>query len=266
MNFKRSRTLPRRAVLLALVGVFLLLLMQLPAVFAGDSTEPEQAIAEAWELAQESGRYSFRAEVEQTTYPQPMITNGGAQPDVKRLGMEGQVDVPAEALNLTLWSDASFNPDTGISVQVENGRTLARQGQGEWQEVPGMTDLFAPGGDPMSFLAGIKNVTAGTVQSLELGDTTMTATQYLFELDGPAIAEHTRAQLEAQLQERGKLPAGVRLSTSDAYKTMIGTGELWLNEAGLPVQVTRTLMWACQRSCVDPCLRRRVRPPAPWHR
>ena len=222
-------------ILFVLATLLLLTGLRFSAVVAQDTTSAKQIISDAWEKAQASGRYDFRTRVEQITYPLPKITNAGTQPDVQNLAMEGEVDLPAEQLSLTLWNDVSFNPDTGIAVRVEKGVAQARQGQGEWQEIDNIADLFAPGGDPMAFLAGMKNVTVGESRSVDLNGLTINGTQYLFDLDGPVLAEHLRARLERQLQEQGKLPAGVQLSSSEAYSDMVGSGEVWLNEAGLPI-------------------------------
>ncbi len=212
---------------------------RLAATYAQEPTA-EQVVRQAWELAQKSGRYDFRSVVEQTTYPRPSITNGGAQPSVQNVALEGQLDAIEEELALTVWNDVSFNPDTGVAVRVQNGNAYSRRGQNEWQEVDGLTDLIVPGGDPLGFLAGLKNVTVGTTRTTPIADaapTEGTATQYLFDLDGPAFATYMQAQLERQLREQGKLPPGMQLSMADAYRTMTGTGELWLNEAGLPIQM-----------------------------
>ncbi|MFZ0546726.1 MAG: LamG-like jellyroll fold domain-containing protein [Candidatus Promineifilaceae bacterium] len=250
---RRSQTrLSRRANLPIFVFVVAAALLLLVSHFsAAEAQAPtssaEQTVIEAWQKAQESGRYSFRSQMAQTTYPQPKITNGGAQPDVQNLAMEGQVDMPAEALNMTLWNDLSFNPDTGLAVRVEDGSAYARRGQqGEWEEADGLTDLFAPGGDPMGFLAGVKDVTLGEERVLEMGGVTLSGTQYHLELDGPAFADYMRAQLEKQLQEQGKLPAGLRLSTADVYERMVGGGDLWLNENGLPMYMTLNLEFPAQ--------------------
>ncbi len=226
---------------ISLIGLFSLFVVQLPIAQADNAPSVEETVTQAWELAQDSGRYEFRTQVEQTTYPLPKITNAGLRPTVQNLGMEGQINLTAEQLNLTLWGDLSFNPDTGIEIRVADGKTEVRQGQDNWEEADNLTDLFAPGGDPMNFLIGVKNVTIGESRILDLGEATIQGTQYLFDLDGPIFAEHMRLVMQQQLQEQGKLPPGIQLSASDSYKRMIGSGELWLNENGLPIHLSYNL-------------------------
>ncbi|MCO5189956.1 MAG: hypothetical protein M9918_17410 [Anaerolineae bacterium] len=191
-------------------------------------------IAAAWEMARASGSYQYRTLVEQTTYPQPTIRNAGSQPKLQIVGVEGSADLPNEMLTMTFWQNAGFDPNTGIGVRVTNGKTEARRGQDEWVEVDDVTQMFAPGGDPLGFLAGVENVTVGESRAIDLGGTTIESTQYLFDIDGPAFAAHMRTAMERQLREQGRLPAGMRLSTSEAYKAMTGHGELWIGANGLP--------------------------------
>lgn len=229
----------RRFWLLAL-GLLVLFFSATTATHADTDPTPQQQVDQAWQLAQASGSYDYRTLVEQTTYPQPTIRNAGTQPKVQMVGMEGSADLHTQSLNLTLWQNASFDPDTGIGVRVANGQTLARRGQDEWVEVGNVTEMFAPGGDPLGFLVAVDNVTVGEQRTIELGSdgidpvVTIDSTQYLFEIDGEAFAAHARAEMEAQLQRQGKLPAGMQLSASEAYQEMTGDGEVWIGVNGLP--------------------------------
>ncbi len=220
--------------LLIPVTVFLLLLTAYSTQTANATPSLSDQITTAWQRAQQSERFSYRGLVEQTTYPQPSIRNVGAQPRQRTMGMEGDVDVSAETMTLSLWSDASFNPDTALAVRVANGESFARQGTQQWQRVDGITDLFAPGGDPLSFLSGVRNVQLGERQTQPFGDTLLSATQYTFDLDSTAFADHMRREMERQLRERGQLPPGMHLSSSEVYRQMTGQGELWIDANGLP--------------------------------
>ncbi|MCA9998559.1 MAG: hypothetical protein KDE56_22505 [Anaerolineales bacterium] len=220
--------------LLALLA-FAMLLPQ--AAQGAPSDTPERQIEAAWERAQASNAYQYRSQLEQTVYPLPKIANAGRQPHQQFIGMEGEVNLAQKSLNLTLWQDASFDPNRAVAIRVENGVSYARTGQNEWREVDNLTDLLAPGGDPMGFLGSIKNVSLGEARELNLAGKTVWATQYVFELDGPAFAEQMKQQLEQQLAQQGKLPPGLELASSDAYKTMAGGGELWLDGDGLPLRM-----------------------------
>ncbi|MEM7117131.1 MAG: LamG-like jellyroll fold domain-containing protein, partial [Chloroflexota bacterium] len=249
MFFNRRQPQTKHTLILAFLFFALLSLFtwQLASAQADEALSAEETVAQAWQLAQKSGRYEFRTQVKQTTYPLPKITSAGKQPTVQNMGIEGEVDFRDEQLNLTFWGDLSFNPETGVEVLVEDGTAYGRQGGGEWEALDNnITDLFAPGGDPMQFLVGLKNVTVGDSRQLDLGVATVEGQQYRFELDGVVFAEHMRELMEQKLLEKGKLPPGVKLSASDAYKRMIGSGELWLNERGLPIQLVYDLEFPAQ--------------------
>lgn len=133
---------------LIVVFVVLTLIGWLPGKEAIAGREPTDVLEQAWGLAQQSGSYHYRSSVEQTIYPALTVQNAGRDPRVDHLGVEGQTDVLAETMSMTLWPDGSFNPQTGIEAKVENGQTYGRRGQGEWQELENTTDSFAPGGGP----------------------------------------------------------------------------------------------------------------------
>lgn len=66
-----------------------------------------QAVQHSWLLAKESGAYSFHTEIEQTTYSAPAVTNVGRAAQVQRLTKEGQTDLRAKSLHLTLWQNGA---------------------------------------------------------------------------------------------------------------------------------------------------------------
>ena len=196
---------------------------------------PQNAVVRAWELAQASGTYQYRSEIEQTTYPAPSITNAGRQPQQDHITLEGDIDIVAETMAMTLWTDSSYNPDTGIQIRVENGEAYGRLGEGKWEAIDNVADAFAPGGDPLSFVAGMDNVQEQGGQALALGnEQSLNLTHYTFDLNGPLYAKHLRQVLEAQLRARGELPMGVSLDTPSHYHDMTGNGALWLTADGLP--------------------------------
>ena len=96
--------------------------------------------------------------------------------------LEGQARPNEQQLAFTLWSGggSAADPDSGQQVRVEGGQTYTRQGADPWQKVTSFSDSFAPGGDPMAFLAGAKNVMLQPPAASDRG-----LTRYTFELDGP---------------------------------------------------------------------------------
>ena len=65
--------------------------------------------------------------------------------------MEGQVDLPAQKLEMTLWEKGgqALKTRQGIQMRVEGDKIYGRLETGEWQEMQGSTDAFAPGQDPL---------------------------------------------------------------------------------------------------------------------
>ncbi len=57
---------------------------------------------------------------------------------------------------------------------------------------------------------------------------------YVFDINGVKYAEYVRRQLEAGLRDQGELPPNVTLGVIAHYVDMKGTGQIWLNEDGLP--------------------------------
>lgn len=156
--------------------------------------------------------------------------------------MEGSVDLPADTLTLTLWRDMSFDPHRDMELRVEDGVAEARTGGGPWEEIDNVTDSFAPGGDPLGFLAGSKNVTLVGEETRQVGEKTLAYTHYRFDFDGPIFAEYMRERMETLLRERGELPQGITLESSDSYRRMTGSGDLWLGAEGLPRRMTLDLV------------------------
>jgi hypothetical protein len=233
-NHYSSHSLPRFWFVIPLI--ILSLTIWLPA-FSVKADDPTAVVQQAWQRAQQSGRYHYRSQVDQTIYPAPAVQNAGRPPQQSHLAVDGEVDIPAETMALTLWQDGSFNPQTGLSVKVENGQTYGRSGQNDWQEIDDVADAFAPGGDPLAFLAGATDIQAAGTESRAFDGLTLTYSRYTFALDGTALGNHLIAQTDRYQQKYGPLPAGMELQTPEMYERMTGQGEIWLNEMGLPAHL-----------------------------
>ena len=224
---------------LILLITLVTILNQTPVALAqgSETSTAQQALEMAWQRAQTSGAYAFRTLINQTIYPAPKVSNAGRAPEKERVGIEGRINSYAQTFNMTFWRNGTFDPAQGIEMKMENGRSYARTGLGTWEEVGGITESFAPAGDPLNFLAGVNNVAQGEETTFALGPIEETFITYHFDLDGRELAAYTRRLLEHQLQERGELPAGMRLGDLDGYQQMSGTGELWVNSEGLPTRL-----------------------------
>ena len=193
-----------------------------PAAAADGPGSPEQAVRRAWEAARDAGAYRFASDVVQTTRPAPALSNVGRSITRNELHLEGNVDLPARSLEMRLWTNGGSvaNPASASEMRIEGEQAWTRQPGGSWQQVEDFTGGFAPNGDFLSYLAGIKNVR----------ETGSEGASFHFDFDGPAFANYMRDQLEQYLRERGELPAGLYLDSSRTYQEMTGQGEITLAE------------------------------------
>ncbi len=212
-----------------------------PSVTAASTNPSMTAVQTAWENAQQSNTYTFDTRIEQTTFPLPALTNVGRQPQTDRVFLAGRRDRAQDLLEMTLWQHARGSDESGISVRSQDGRTFRRNAVGEWEEQDGINALFAPGGDPLTFLQTAKNIASLGTDTRNLGWLTISYEKYEFELDGIAYARVLRQQLDAQMAQFGALPAGMTLDTPDIYRKITGTGQLWLDGDGLPRRLEMTL-------------------------
>ncbi|MDF1514164.1 MAG: thrombospondin type 3 repeat-containing protein [Anaerolineae bacterium] len=196
----------------------------LPQVTA--AMQPDDIHA-AWTRALDAGAYRFTADLQQTSIPQSTVRNAGRSSKIQSVYLEGEADIPARHLRLTLWSQGGSVLDevSGVDIKVEGDRAYARQGLHDWREINNFTEFFAPQGDFMAFLAAATNVR-------QVSDPASTLTRYTFDIDGRAYATHLRNQMTRYMADKGELPPGVELELPRSYATMTGEGELWLDAAG----------------------------------
>lgn len=214
-----------------LVAVLVVLLFALVRVTTFINPNPVRA---AWQLARQAGNYHFAADIVQTTLPRVTVTNAGRRSRQDTLRLEGEADLQAQTMHLRLWSQGGspLLPESGAEVQVANGTTYARQGGSAWEEVNDFTGLFAPAGDFLSYLAGVRNIQdAGSEARAGVR-----FTRYTFDLNGPVFAEYMREQLQQQMAAEGKLPPGLSFDAPRMFAEMTGEGELWVRTDGLPLR------------------------------
>lgn len=244
----------RKVLLLAAIAALLLVAVatvSLTCQAGAQSPTPAEVVRQAWQRARDLGSYRFVTDLEATISlaGQPAPTNGSRY---ERLYIEGQVDLPAQKLEMTLRDEGGrvLQTQQGIELRVEGNRTYGRVGSGAWQELEGATDAFAPGQDPLAFLAGATDFYLIGTETRQVpmpgGPAEISFSRYGFTMDGPAFAEHMRAQLERRMAERGGLPPGVTVDVAEAYRTMTGEGEIWIDEAGLPLRLAVDLEYPPQ--------------------
>ncbi|ABY36688.1 MAG TPA: hypothetical protein DEF43_10955 [Chloroflexus aurantiacus] len=214
---------------IVLAGIFLLLIVvRIQPMVAPD---PLRA---AWQRAISTGAYQFSASVTVLTDPQPSPLTAGQAPERQEMFLDGQTDVKANTTELRLWTQGGTvaNGEGSVTMRLTDGQTWVRQAGGEWEEYPGLADLYAPGGDLMGYLTAVRDVeTLGThvVNGL-------TVTRYRFRLDGPALERYLRERQQEALVRANRLPPGAELKPAEEYVNLRGSGEVWIDENGLPAR------------------------------
>ncbi|MBM7844941.1 LamG-like jellyroll fold domain-containing protein [Herpetosiphon giganteus] len=235
--------------------VAVLVLISVGVGVGNQAKTPQAMIERAWEQAGASGSYRYQASIEQTTYPVAAITSAGRQPQVDHVAIEATVDASNQELEMQLWNGADRNPTKAHSLRLHKGQVEQRQGLGAWQ--PGdVQDLngIAPAGNLLSFLIAADDVQV-LGQETRAFDTASGATLDLsltydhvgFSLDGSRLADQLAPMLEQHIRASRNVPAHVVLDAGQAYRTMQGRGELWIDEAGLPRRIALTIEFPAQR-------------------
>ncbi len=243
--------IPHRFVAFLLILVVLLVALPLQA-----RTMPitdAQRLQQAWRMATAIGRFHYQTAARQSTHPTVSLKNAGRQVKTKQFRVEGEINLPQRQMKLQLHSGQGSQARV-TELKVEDGQAFGRlDAHAEWTPLDQSTDLFAPGGDPLGFLAAAENIQSErfSEQSLDLPISQSpndlleqalppaylaTLTRYTFDLNGVKYAEYMRVQMEEALRRKGELPNKVNLAPVRAYVDMTGRGEIWVNAEGLPVR------------------------------
>jgi len=245
---KRSNQFSTTLVGLFTLGGLILLTVVFPFI------SPAGELQRAWQHANDVGVYAYQTEIIQTAHPLPILANVGLSSTENRISIQGKVNRPAKQMQLSMWdgskvavaaasetsqkvansSTAQVMPANSIQIRLDQDKSYGRLGMADWQELKDqdVTGVFAPGKDVLGYLAAAKNVKPGATE-VQGG---VISTRYAFDVDGPAFAQYMNKQLEAELQRKGKLPAGLSLDMTKQYAQWKGTGEIWVDAQGLPLR------------------------------
>ncbi|MFN8445073.1 MAG: LamG-like jellyroll fold domain-containing protein, partial [Caldilineaceae bacterium] len=243
MRFFRQRNFLITLAILLAVGLAATIWWPRSSSAAPWSSDPVTA---AWQQAKASGSYDFDADMTQVTIPNATVTNVGRSSRTEQIHMEGQNNLAAKTLAMRIYSEGGsvLSQSGALEVKVDNGKTLVRKGEGNWQEEPGFSaDSLAPSGDFMNFLAATRDTKANAPETKG----GVHFTRYTFTIDGPAFAFYMRDRMEEALRARGELAPGMHLDVPSYYREMKGTGELWISSSGLPVRQILTLQFPDQK-------------------
>ncbi|MEM7028164.1 MAG: LamG-like jellyroll fold domain-containing protein [Chloroflexota bacterium] len=232
---------------LGLAGLVLLYLW--PSFAVAMPLTGQQRLEQAWKLAADIGVYKHRSEIVQTSHPTPRLENAGRSPKIEQMFTSGFMNIPEGEMRLTL--EGMGNNQPALEMKVEAGKTYGRhEGTEEWAELDDASQIISSGGDPLGFLVAMENVQAADDSNqMHVAKSALDNDQpaghfvslnshqrYTFDINGLKYAQYISDQLEAELRRKGALPTGLSLGMADQYVTMKAHGEIWLNEAGLPVR------------------------------
>ncbi len=200
-----------------------------------DGSSPAAIVQRAWRNARDSGVYDFQTEITQVTHPGPALANVGRSSVKETLSLSGHTDLPAGSVQISLWDESSGQgPQDALHMRMEGERAYGRCPTCDaWEEIDDFRGALFPGSDMMVYLTGAKQVTAQGNES-RLG---IRFTRYSFEVDGPAFGDHMRQQMEDYLRANGELPGNITLDVARQYTDMVGQGEIWITEDGLPLRL-----------------------------
>ena len=124
---------------------------------ASESTNP---LVAAWDAGRSTGSYHFRSDVVQTTTPSATVANAGRTSESQTLFMEGDADLDASAMELSMSSaEDAATPENSIGLRVVDGLATQREGDGEWTPAAGLTDTVVPAGDFLTYLNAARDIT-----------------------------------------------------------------------------------------------------------
>jgi hypothetical protein len=227
---------------------------QKPALTADDLIAERTAqheIQAAWGAARENGYYKYTSKIIQTTWPALRLENASLSPTTEHLYVEGETNLADEFMHLKLWADEGSTAlgQAQHEIKVEDGQSWVRNGDTWLPQEQNVSDLFAPGSDPLTYLIAADNASENgeEIRVLPfLEDGKLVYTRYGFDLDGPAFAAYMRDNLEEALRQSGELPPGISLETADIYRLMTGKGELLVDVNGLPKRLSLNIVFPPQ--------------------
>lgn len=206
--------------LLVAVVILLLVLGTWPRFTRAQTKEFDDIISRVTAV---SG-YTFTTDVEQTLLPRPVVSMIGQTSQRVDMRIDGQVQVP-DYSEITVRFEGGDAALPVIGLVQEGPDTFLLQ-DGERIPVENPAHLAAPTGDYTLYLSAAENVQR---QVDENG-----RTYFTFTVSGDRLARLVRDYLQANLPPGA--PPNTQLSPSPYLQRISGSGELWLDDAGLPLR------------------------------
>lgn len=193
-----------------------------------DSGSPADMLERAWRNAQQAGSYRFVSDINQTFIPRPVVEMIGQQETALNLALDGSIVLPDQGyMKLKVLS----GPRSESVVMLRDGGQSFMLQEGELKPVENTLSLVPQNSDLLGYLAA-----ADEVVLLEPPAGHPQLARYGFTINGPRYAEYVRQQAEAALRAEPGAPEGLTVKPLPTLQQLSGQGELWVNQAGLPVR------------------------------
>ncbi|MDT8304557.1 MAG: Ig-like domain-containing protein, partial [Anaerolineae bacterium] len=179
-------------------------------------------------LVADAGSYRVTADIEQNFTPRPLPEMIGRKGERVVWHLEGDVGGQNYAvIELALAGQYASAPPVQV---IQNGDAFFLNANGRIDRLEGENPLstVAPTVEFLEYLEGARDVEEAG--SAEIGGEQFT--KYTFQFDGAQYGQYLAAKQERNSE--GPLPPGATYAAPEVVRRMSGTGELWLDEAGLP--------------------------------
>ena len=249
-----TRARAGRVRIVGAVMLLVLLALLTGGVVKAQFQSHDQQLQDAWKLAEQSDGYRFTSQVTQKTIPAAQLVNVGRSVDEEHLTVQGSIDRAADRLDLALWDNpaTAFDPAQALELRIEQGQAQGRVPGGEWTALDDFAgDTFAPGGDVAAYLLAARHVTylgSGTPEPGPYRRRRSSAATTTLPSTATPWRSIMAAQLEDEMRRKGELPPGVYLSSSDQLRQLVGVGEAWIDEDGLPQRLTVAIEFPQQQN------------------
>ena len=198
------------------------------------SSTPAEMLQKAWQNAREAGSYHLLSDVNQTLTPRSVPEMIGQQEVILNLTSDGAVILPDQAYLEMRMADAQSSSSVVI-LRDTRGTFLLQDGK--LKPVENTLNLADQSNDPLGYLAAADQVTL-----LDPPDGQPSLVRYGFIIDGPRYAEYIRQQAEAAMKAEPGAPEGLTVQPAPVLQALTGQGELWVNQAGLPMRLMLDLV------------------------
>jgi hypothetical protein len=187
-----------------------------------------EEVKQALEQARLAGSYSFTADVAQTLLPRSAPETIGQSNKRIDWRVEGEVRLPDYSLTqLQVEGDLGQTPPVTI---VQDGSKSYLQVGDERKPLDSSSGMV--GGAATQDFLGYLNAATNVLPLEPEWAGGEQFSRYAFDIDPQKFAEYAREVMTRQLQ--GQTPVGAHVTVPGYLLTMTGTGELWVDSAGLP--------------------------------